>query len=588
MALLTVINDRGYTEQYQLRGRECVLGRQSDTDLRLDARDVSRRHARILSEGTDFFLEDLGSSNGTYLNNTRIAGRQPLHEQDRIQIGPFTICFQLDEEIQDEQIKITATVPAVVSNTKLFRLDAARKLQVVLEIAQQLSRTLDLKSLLPQLMERLLALFLQADRGMVVLLDERGRPEVRAVRTRYADQDIPRGFSRSVIKRVLEEGVGVVAEDAKDDHRFAATQTLTGLGVRSFVCAPLKAHDNRPLGVIVLDRFGQGNSFKEDDLQLLTACALLTATVIENAALHEELVEKARMDRDLSLARQVQEGFLPRRLPEPLTDRLELCAEVYPAREVAGDFYDFFPLGANRLGFAVADISGKGVSAAMLMSGIRTLCRHLLTPAQVLDSDAEIADEPATALTNPYQGGNGKGGDAYPALDTKGAPFQCGGAGLSPAQTLQQLNDLLAQDNPHALFVTMVLGVIDAKTGQVTISGGGHPPVFVRRRDTRVERVLQPAGRLLGVVASPQQFMDTTMELAPGDTLLLYTDGLTETYDQQRQAMFGLDRLMTALHALPAQSTLEQWEQHLKKNIESFSGRTDCDDDMTIFLLRRK
>jgi serine phosphatase RsbU (regulator of sigma subunit) len=539
MALLTVINDRGYTEQYQLRGRECVLGRQSDTDLRLDARDVSRRHARILAEGTDFFVEDLGSSNGTYLNNTRIAGRQPLREQDRIQIGPFTICFQMDEEALEEQIKITATVPAVVSNTKLFRLDAGRKLQVVLEIAQQLSRTLDLKSLLPQLMERLLALFLQADRGMVVLLDERGRPEVRAVRTRYADQDIPRGFSRSVIKHVLEEGVGVVAEDAKDDRRFASTQTLTGLGVRSFVCAPLKAHDNRPLGVIVLDRFGQGNSFKEDDLQLLTACALLTATVIENASLHEELVEKARMDRDLSLARQVQEGFLPRGLPETFANNLELCAEVYPAREIAGDFYDFFPLGADRLAFAVADISGKGVSAAMLMSGIRTLCRHLLEHQS------------------------------------------------SPAQTLQQLNDMLAQDNPHALFVTMVLGVINAKTGEVTISGGGHPPVLVRRSDSRVERVLQPAGRLLGVVASPQQFMDTTIDLAFGDTLLLYTDGLTETYDHERQAMFGFDRLMSALHGLPAQSTLEQWEQQLKKVIEMFSGRSDSDDDTTIFLLRR-
>jgi serine phosphatase RsbU (regulator of sigma subunit) len=484
----------------------------------------------------------------------------------------------MDEEVLDEQIKITATVPAVVSNSKLFRLDAGRKLQVVLEIAQQLSRTLDLKSLLPQLLERLLALFLQADRGMVVLLDERGRPEVRAVRTRYADQDIPRGFSRSVIKRVLEEGLGVVAEDAKEDHRFATTQTLTGLGVRSFVCAPLKSHDNRPLGVIVLDRFGQGNSFKEDDLQLLAACALLTATVIENASLHEELVEKARMDRDLSLARQVQEGFLPRGLPDTFAGNLELFAEVYPAREIAGDFYDFFPLGANRLGFAVADISGKGVSAAMLMSGIRTLCRHLLTPAQV--RHAEVG--------NGVQGGQDNSTFITSPAALERIPYQGGGAGFSPAQTLQQLNDMLAQDNPHSLFVTMVLGVIDAQSGKVTVSGGGHPPVLVRRGDSRVERILQPAGRLLGVVASPQQFMDTNIDLAPGDTLLLYTDGLTETYDTTRQAMFGYDRLMSALHTLPDKATLERWEQLLKKEIETFAGHSDSDDDMTIFLLRRK
>src|SRR5439155_8172984 len=142
----------------------------------------------------------------------------------------------------------------------------------------------------------------------------------------------------------------------------------------------------------------------EDDLHLLAATALLVSVVIENASLHEELVEKARMDRDLSLARQVQEGFLPHELPAELSSGLELSAEVYPAREIAGDFYDFFPMGTNKLGFAIADISGKGVSAAMLMSGIRTLCRHLLQQQ------------------------------------------------ISPAETLQQVNDMLAQDNPHSLF----------------------------------------------------------------------------------------------------------------------------------------
>jgi len=542
MAILTVINDLGYTEQYQLRGRECVLGRQSEADLRLDARDVSRRHARILSEGQDFYLEDLGSSNGTYLNNTRVSGRQPLKEQDKIQIGPFTICFQSnDESSSHDHVKITATVPAAITNSKLFRLDAARKLQVILEIAQQLSRTLDIKALLPQLLDRLLSLFLQADRGMIVLIDPHGRLEVRAVRTRYADQEIPKGFSRAVIKKVIEEGVGVVAEDASQDQRFHAAQTLTTLGVRSFVCAPLKAHDGRPLGVVVLDRFGHGNPFKEDDLHLLAATALLFSVVLENASLHAELVEKARLERDMSLARQVQEGFLPEKLPEGVTGRLELSARVYPAKEVAGDFYDFFAIGENKLGFAVADISGKGISSAMLMSGIRTLCRHL--------QQQELK---------------------------------------SPAETLQQVNDMLAQDNPHALFVTMVVGVLDVTTGELVMSGGGHPPLLVRRADGRVERVPQPAGRLLGFVVGPQQFIDTTMQLDPGDALLLYTDGLTETYDKQRQNMFGLDRLMTALHALPDTTPFEQWEELLKAALSAFSGKTENDDDETIFLLRRK
>lgn len=540
MAVLTVINDRGYTEQYQLRGRECVVGRQADTDLRLDARDVSRRHARILTEADGFFVEDLGSSNGTFLNNTRVSGRQQLQEQDRIQIGPFTICFQYHDEPVENEFKITASIPTNVTNSKLFRLDAARKLQVILEIAQQLSHTLDLKTLLPQLLERLLTLFLQADRGMVVLLDERGRPQVRGIRTRYADQEIPRQFSRAVIKKVLDEGVGIVAEDAPHDNRFNATATLTNLGVRSFVCAPFKAHDGRPMGVVILDRFGNDNPFKEDDLHLLAATALLFSVVIENASLHEELVEKARMDRDLSLARQVQEGFLPRQLPEEYAGQVELYAEVYPAREVAGDYYDFFAVDQHRLGFAVADISGKGVSAAMLMSGIRTLSRHLIKN------------------------------------------------GATPADTLQQVNDMLAEDNPHSLFVTMVLGVLDTRSGSVVLTGGGHPPVLIRRADGKVERVNQPAGRLLGFVVGPQQFSNTTMEVASQDTLLLYTDGITETYDATRQNMFGLDRLMATLQELPQPASCEAWEQSIKTSLEAFSGKKESDDDLTVFLLRRK
>lgn len=539
MAVLTVINDRGYTEQYMLRGRECIVGRQADTDLRLDARDVSRRHARILTEADGFFVEDLGSSNGTYLNNTRLSGKQQLKEQDRIQIGPYTICFQKQDELPEQEIKIRASIPLAVTNSKLFRMDAARKLQVILEIAQQLSHSLDLKVLLPQLLERLLTLFLQADRGMIILLDERGRPEVRGIRTRYADQEIPRQFSRAVIKRVLDEGVGIVAEDASQDQRFNAAQTLANLGVRSFICTPFKAHDGRPLGVVVLDRFGSDNPFKEDDLHLLAATALLFSVVIENASLHHELVEKARLDRDLSLARQVQEGFLPRQLPPEFRSQLDLCAEVYPAQEVAGDYYDFFAVGPDRLGFAVADISGKGVSSAMLMSGIRTLSRHLLQH------------------------------------------------GATPADTLQQVNDMLAQDNPHSLFVTMALGVLNTQTGQVILTCGGHPPLLIRRSDGKVERVNQPAGRLLGFVVGPQQFQNTELQLNPQDTLMLYTDGLTETYDQPRQTMFGLDRLITVLQNLPQQTNCESWERTIKASLETFAGKPENEDDLTIFLLRR-
>ncbi|HMP18326.1 MAG TPA: PP2C family protein-serine/threonine phosphatase, partial [Gemmatales bacterium] len=138
-----------------------------------------------------------------------------------------------------------------------------------------------------------------------------------------------------------------------------------------------------------------------------------------------------------------------------------------------------------------------------------------------------------------------------------------------------------------SLFVTMALGIIHADTGHVQITCGGHPPLLIRRADRKVERIPQPAGRLLGFVVGPQQFQNSELQLQPQDTIMLYTDGLTETYDQSRQTMFGLDRLVTVLQNLPQETNCESWEHTIKASLETFSGKTENEDDLTIFLLRR-
>lgn len=541
MAKLHIISENGYTEHFPLERRECVLGRQPESDYKLDARDVSRRHARIVEEDRQYYIEDLGSSNGTFVNNCKVSGRLQLNHRDRIQIGPYVVCFLEQEELIDSHdVRITASVPAAISNSRLFRADSARKLQVVLEIAQHMASNLDVKVLLPSLLERLMALFLQADRSMIMLVDHENKPQMRAIRNRYQDQELSSHFSRAIVQKALTEGVGIVAEDARADKRFNAHNTLSALGIQSFVCAPLKSHDGKPMGVVILDRFGTGNPFQEEDLMMLTAIALQASMVLENAAMHQQMLTKARMDRDLSIAAQVQEGFLPEGLPKPAEDFVELSAEVIPAHEIAGDFYDVFMLKDGKFAFTVADISGKGISAALLMSGIRTLTRHLLQ------------------------------------------------SGMTPAKTLQLVNDTLAEDNPHAMFVTMVVGTMDLDEGEVILSGGGHPPILVRRNDGRVERLLLPAGRLIGFSAGDLNLEDSRVTLAPHDTLFLYTDGLTEAHDKEHQNMFGLDRLMTTLHSMPADKPISEWADRTKLALEVFTNTPKNEDDVTLFLLRRR
>lgn len=545
MATVSLLRELAEPVPYPLLGREFVLGRQADADLQLSAREVSRRHARIVADGEGFYIEDLGSSNGTFVNNEKIDGRAELRARDQIQIGPFTLQFNEGdiEENQSPPVRITATEIVEVSNANLFRLDAPRKLQVVLEIAQQLAYSLDPDELLPKLLDQLLQLFMQADRGMVVTFDSDQEPRLRAVRSRSElDSTIPPRFSRAVVHKVMAEGVGLVAEDTRADSRFDATKTLNHLGIRSFVCVPLRARAGRKTpGVVILDRFGLGNPFTQEDLNLLTAIVLQASVVLENAALHLELIQKAKLERDIALARQIQEGFLPTELPASARQRVDCFARVFPAGDVAGDYYDYFPINDRMLAFGIADISGKGIPAALLMSGIRTLSRHLLMEQQE----------------------------------------------ASPCQVLQEINDALAVDNPNSMFVTMALGVADLESGEVLLAHAGHPSAMVRRANGKVERIPHPPGRLLGVSKGELPLADTAVQLGAGDTLVLYTDGVIEARGIDRHVLFGMDGLTEALKALPAGEEVSVWGDKLKDAIDEFGGHGPAADDITLLLLRR-
>ncbi len=540
MAKLLLIQGPGSGQEFRLEDRPLILGRQPGVDLRLDAPEVSRSHARVTFEDQGYFIEDLGSSNGTFVNSTKLERRVQLNERDQIKIGPCLLLYEGNEASSDadRDIVIRGEVTAHTSNARLFTQDAGQKLQNVLEIARNLARSLDLDEVLPRFLEHLLKLFPQADRGLI-LLKEGDHLLVRALHTRRDQPDSGPTYSRTVVKRVMDEGIGIVAEDAKADTRFVATQTLNQLGIRSFMCVPFKDHEDRSLGVLQVDRFRLGLAFTEEDLNMLAAIALQAAVVLENAALHDEILQQDRMKRDLILAREIQEGFLPQEM-EPLSaGKIDLYAQVFPAREVSGDFYDYFVLDDHRVAFCVGDVSGKGIPAALFMIAVRTLSRHLGATAQ------------------------------------------------DPALILQMLNDTLAADNPTGMFATMVFGVFDVTTGAVSLCSGGHPPPLLRRHGEPAQPIAMPPGRLLGFARGELRLANTVLRLGPGDTLLLYTDGITEALAPDRQTMFGDERLLSTVQALPADQPLAEYARHLKAAVDRFTTSDELHDDMTLLLLRR-
>ncbi len=541
MATLVTLQGPNTGRHFRLGDDASLIGRQPGAAVYLDSLAVSRQHARVVrAEGT-FFVEDLGSSNGTYLNGLRVEGRAALTEHDTLQVGPYVLALRPEPPPfagEPDQI-IRSRVAATPANHTLYLQNPAYKLQVVLEIAQTLARTLELEPLLGKLLDHLLRLFPQADRGLV-LLCEGDRLMLRALRGRRAAAGDSAPYSRTVVRRALEEGVGILSQDVTSDPKVALSQTLLNLNLRSFLCVPLIAPDGHRQGVIQLDGSTPGLSFRDEDLEVLTAIGLQVGVVLENAALHAARIEEEKLRQELAVAREIQQGYLPTDFADVGGADFELFARVHPAREVSGDLYDFFALPDGRLAFFVGDVSGKGMPAALFMVAVRTLARHL-------------------------------------------APAAAG-----PADALGRLNDALATDNPSAMFVTMVHGLYDPRTGKVVLASGGHPRPLLRRADGSVQEVPVRNGRLLGYAPGGVGLTDMTLTLEPGETLVLYTDGFTEARGPDGVTMFGAARLSEALGGARAALPLDRCAEELRAAVERFTGTAELQDDLTLLMLRRR
>jgi len=542
MAILITLQGPDAGRQFPVEAPTTVLGRQLDAPICLTAKAVSRHHAQILCRDGAYLLEDLDSSNGTFLNGKRLdpGSPVPFTERDTLQVGPYVFALRTAPipASTETNLVIRDQVNALTMTQSVYGHEPALKLQVVLEIAQQLARTLDVEKLLEKLVDQLIRLFPQADRCMV-LLCEGQRLTVRGQRCRQPEDATVHPYSRTIVRRALEEGVGVLSEDVHADSRFQSSATITSLDLHSLLCVPLIGQDGKRQGVIQVDRFRQGTPFRSEDLQLLTAIAMQVAVVLENAALHAELMREERFHQELQLAREIQQGFLPTEFEE-LRDRgFDLFARVQPAREVSGDLYDYVLRPDGRLAFYVGDASGKGMPAALFMVAVRTLARHFAVSS------------------------------------------------VSPAATLASLNAALVADNPSSMFVTLAHGIYTPATGEVVLASAGHPLPLLRFSDGKVEELPHRTGRLLGYENGDLHLTDARFTLSPGDLLVFYTDGFTEARAPETRQQFGLDRLREVVSGFLPDLPLPACADRAMAAVEQFTHTRDLQDDMTLLLLRR-
>lgn len=411
----------------------------------------------------------------------------------------------------------------------------ADRLALLYRISQTFNSSLDLDEVLDLVIDEVIATT-RAERGFLMLCDERGQVSFRTARG--LDQttiDEPSfQVSRSVVERVAQTGQPVLTSDAQQDVRLNLRRSVLALGLRSILCVPLLLK-NTVTGVVYVDNRMQAGIFSPADLDLLTAIASTAAIAIENARLYGVAVEKGRLERELQVARELQSSLLPRSAPQAAG--WDFAARWQPAREVAGDYYDFIPgERPDRLGLVIADVTDKGMAAALFMALTRSTVRACLA------------------------------------------------RGATPAAGIAVANQLIAGDAPNGMFVTLCYAHLSLDSGEAVFVNAGHNPPLLYSAASGSWQPLGRTGMALGV--DPEAvYTQRALTLGPGDFMLLYTDGVTDALNAQGEE-FGAQRLreVAAAHrAAPAASLLAGLEQALA----DFTGAAAPFDDLTLLVARR-
>jgi sigma-B regulation protein RsbU (phosphoserine phosphatase) len=343
-----------------------------------------------------------------------------------------------------------------------------------------------------------------------------------------------------VVGRVAATGRGELITHAANDPRIVKHED-PALMVRSVIAAPITVRKHL-IGVLCVCNASDGLPFTETDYSLVEALAEQAGLAVHNADFLALQVDKQQLDLDIALASDIQQMLLPREMPA--VPGLDIDARYLAAQKVSGDLYDVFKLGDGRVGLAVADVAGKGISASLLMAICRTTLRQI-------------------------------------------APHLS-----SPAQVLTEVNRSLAGDMREGNYITMTYAVVDASKNQVTVARAGHELTLLSRRDattgTYISEFIGSEGMPVGMVDADlfeAAIEDRTLEFAPGSTLVLYTDGLTEAPNAEDKE-FGGARLADALRSAHAGSA-RQINDEILAAVEKFSGAAGLRDDYTLLTVKR-
>lgn len=563
MAVLKKVSPEPAGQLLEIKSDPFVIGRLQECQVILDSTGVSRKHAEIRRAGDRFALVDLHSRNFTFLNGRKLDPDEPapvLAANDKIKICDVEFVFfpnapkdpprkppSLSDEIavtdgqHEESSGPIHTLDASRSSSMAAAVKPEVKLKAILEISRNLSSDLKIDTVAPKIIDALMELFPQSERGFLILIDPttkrlvrkafKYRPNRRSSLVAPFTDEVPMSISRSIVNHVIGQKKAILSQDAGADQDLPTSASIADLKIRSVMCVPLLAPDGEVLGIIQLDTSDR-RQFLQEDLDVLAAVAGQAAVAVQNASMHEKLLRNASLERDLMIAETVQKRFLPQSVPQ--IPGWEFFAFYQPTFEVGGDYYDFMPLPSNRLGIALGDVAGKGVAAALMMakfSGETRFC---------------VSTEP------------------------------------SPQLAIEKLNNVLCEAGIDEKFMTMSLCLLDVEAARVTFCSAGHPPLFLRRADGSVEELGDDiSGFPLGIMPD-WQYQQLEVDIHPGDVLVIYSDGVTDARSPAEEIYDSRDQRRLIKRVAESQGGPESVGKSILQDIREFSLGHQQADDITL------
>lgn len=560
MATLEVCTDSKERQFFELTEDETVVGRDQFCDIVLRNHTVSRQHARIVKSADAYYIEDLSSLNGTYLNGRRLEGRTQIKDQDRIHIYEVVTVFHAgqpparDESLPEEEPRSLENEPlpeesaqrdpaaarvVLAHGAEQAEVSSQARFRAALKISLDLEGGVDLDHILPKILDSLFEIFPQAARGYILLAEGADAHLVpRAIKHRKSETGHSMTFgpiSRKTALHVMSTAEAILMADDGGDHAAEMSQSVFDYQRLSMICAPLMGPSRQPLGILYLDTTDPKNSFTQADLDVLVTVATIAGQEVESVGARQSTWDVGTYQRTLGTAKQVQMQFLPQRRPQ--VAGYHFYDYYQSADEVGGDYFGYILLPDGRLALAIGDVAGKGVSAALLMAHFCSEVRYCL----------------ATSAT--------------------------------PAEAVGQLNQDLSSEMLNYHFVTFAVCVLDPIRHRLTLVNAGHLPPL-RRRGGVIEELGGGVGGLPLGCDAKRSYEQIELPLEPGDSIVLYTDGISEAMNSQGD-VYGSKRMRDVIAQAP--EGVEPMGQALLDDVRRFvRGRLQSDDICLVCFAREE